>query len=65
MDRIPLNKFFNLKIFDDLSRIDIGQYFITASKIFKNKQFSSIQLSMNMKSKNLKSQVQKPSPAKK
>jgi hypothetical protein len=55
-DRIPLSKFFGLTIFEDSDRMDITQYFLTASKMFKTKLTSSIQKSGNMKSVNFKSQ---------
>lgn len=48
-DRISLKKMFELSIFEASNRMDVGQHFLTASKIFKMKGLSSLQL--NMKSK--------------
>jgi hypothetical protein len=54
-ERVPLSKFFGLTIFENSDRMDMSQYFLTASKMFKTKLGSSVQKSINMKSVNFKS----------
>lgn len=51
-DRIPLKKFFDLRIFYECDREGFGDFFLTASKVFKSKPFAP---SMNLK--NLKSNI--------
>ena len=51
-DRIPLKRFFELRIFSECDREGFGDFFLTASKVFKSKPFA---LSVNLK--NLKSNI--------
>lgn len=51
-DRVSLKKFFDLRIFTECDREGFGDFFLTASKVFKSKPFA---LSVNMK--NLKSNI--------
>ena len=53
--RITLRKFFDLPLFAGDTRPCIAEHFVTASKIFNDKVFSTIKHSVNMKSRNMKS----------
>lgn len=50
-ERINLKRFLDLKLFQDVARPGIQDYFMTCSKIFKNSTLSSFQKSFNLKSK--------------
>ena len=53
-DRVSLKKFFDLKMFESVLRPGIGEYFVTASKIFKTNTLSKVQNSVNMKNRSIK-----------
>ena len=65
-DRMPLKRFLDLPLFEDVARLGIADFFMTASKVFKTSTASSFLNSVNLrtqsrngKSTNLKSGILK------